>query len=443
MRVLWLCNLVPPMIAEKLNLPVSVKEGWITGTLQKIVEDYEEDGGLELEIGICFPVPSEKQVFKFEVGVTVLGRKQYPVTCYSFYEDTSKPQDYCESMTGRFEEIIEDYQPDLVHAFGTEYPHTFAMSLELIGSDRLLIGLQGIISRCGEEYLASLPEVIANGRTFRDIVRRDSIAEQQAKFLERGEYEKQAIRNCRHVMGRTDFDREAALSLNPDIKYHRLNETMRDTFYDGTWDVNNCDKHVIFVSQADYPLKGFHYLLEAMPEILEEYPDATIKVAGNDITGFETLRQKIRLGGYGRYLRALMQTYQLTEKVSFLGMMNAEEMKLQYLRCHTYVCPSALENSPNSVAEAMLMGVPVVASDTGGIPSMIDSPEEGRLFPVGNSHELAENIKAIWKDDGLASEMSACEMQRAADTHNREKNFNRLIEIYREVIDAAKNSNGE
>lgn len=428
MKVLWLCNILPPIVADKLNIPTSAKEGWITGTLQRILEDSEGKSEAALSLAIAYPVSSlaaEKR--------TTVRLHNMSIDCYGFYEDVRQPENYCMTMESRFSDIVKELQPDVVHAFGTEYPHTLAMARVLSGTDKLVISLQGIISKCGEEYFADLTDDIVNSRTLRDVLRKDNIAQQQAKFLERGEFEKEAIRLTKHVIGRTDFDRKTAMELNPTVQYHYMGETMRDTFYNGTWDLNNCDKHTIFVSQADYPLKGFHYVLESMPEIMDRYPDARIKVAGNSIVGVDTMKQRLKLSTYGKYLRALMQTYHLEDKVDFLGMMNAEEMKLQYIRCHTFVCASSLENSPNSVAEAMLLGVPVVASRVGGIPSILHEPEEGLLFEKGNSQGLAEAVLRIWDGDAIALEMSAREMARAHDNYNRDDNYHMLLSIYNRV----------
>lgn len=53
MRVLWLCNIMLPMIAGKLGLPASCNEGWLTGLMESLQQNKEENG---VELGICFPV---------------------------------------------------------------------------------------------------------------------------------------------------------------------------------------------------------------------------------------------------------------------------------------------------------------------------------------------------------------------------------------------------
>lgn len=429
MKVLWLCNILPPAIAAEMKKDTSVKEGWISGTLGKLIDENRSCSEEErIELAIAYPVgdPADE-------NMTIVSLQGMAIACYSFYEDSRQPHNYSLSMDRRFRSILADYKPDVVHAYGTEYPHTLAMARELKDTNKLLISLQGIISKIGDEYTADLTEDVVNARTFRDIIRKDNIAQQQAKFYERGEFEKEAIALTRHVAGRTDFDRRASLEYNPDVTYHYLGESLRDTFYQGTWDLASCDKHTIFVSQADYTIKGFHFLLEALPEIIERYPDTRVKVGGNTIVNVEGIKNRIKLSSYGRFLRALMESYNLLNRIEFLGPMNAEEMKLQYIRCHTFVCPSVIENSPNSVGEAMLLGVPVVASRVGGIPSILHEPEEGLLFERGNSSGLADAVIRIWENDGIALEMSAAEISRANNNYNRDDNHRMLLKIYKRI----------
>ena len=123
----------------------------------------------------------------------------------------------------------------------------------------------------------------------------------------------------------------------------------------------------------------------------------------------------------------------LEGKVRVLGNLSAEEMKREYLSAQIFVCPSAVENSPNSVAEGQLLGVPVAASRTGGIPDVVKDGVSGLLFEKGNVHELAACVSRILTDKQLAMEMSASERETAAKLYNGENNYQKLIEIYQSI----------
>ncbi|MDO4294018.1 MAG: glycosyltransferase [Eubacteriales bacterium] len=429
MRVLWVCNIMLPAAARALGQESSVREGWLSGLLGEYLEATEgREPGLVL--GLCFPASGRLAQLSEELP---LGQKGERVACYGFAEDLEHPERYDEAMEGRFRQILEAFQPDLVHIFGTEFPHACACAKVWNRPERTLVGLQGLCCACSKDYMADLPLSVQNSRTFRDILKRDSLRRQQEKFALRAQNEEKLLRLAGHVTGRTEFDKTIALRINPSAKYYKMNETMRPDFYQGGWDIEKCRPFEIFVSQADYPLKGFHYLLQAMKEILQFAPEAHIRVAGNSVLGVDGIKSRIKLPAYGKYLRRLIWQNGLEGKVEALGRLDAGQMKEAYLSCRVFVCPSAVENSPNSVAEAQLLGVPVVASRAGGIPSLVEDQIGGLLFEKGDVCGLARCVLSLMKDDGLARRLSGSERAVARRQYSGADNYRRLLEIYREM----------
>jgi len=426
MRVLWVCNIMLPAVAERLHMESSVKEGWVSGILSRYLEMEAE---CNVQLGIAFPINEMLAQYR-----DVYVWNGVRVHCYGFCENMSTAELYQKSLEVRFEDILNDFKPDVVHVFGTEYPHALAVAKAMKNPQKLLVGIQGVISLCAEEYQAELPKRVVMRKTFRDFIKKDGITDQQHKFALRGKNEVRVLKIAGNVTGRTGFDKEFCAKVNANAEYYLMNETMRPCFYEGVWEPEKCNKHRIFFSQADYPLKGFHFLLQAMPLILEKYPDAEIAVAGNDIIRTGVLG-RIKLPSYGKYLAGLTRKLHLKDKVQFLGKLSAEEMKREYLKCHTFVCASVLENSPNSVAEAMLLGVPIVCANVGGVPSMVTDQKEGLLFEKGNVKQLADAIIKIWDEEGLAERLGKTAKIRAHKTHDGEQNFKRLLEIYQAIED--------
>ena len=97
------------------------------------------------------------------------------------------------------------------------------------------------------------------------------------------------------------------------------------------------------------------------------------------------------------------------------------------------VLPSFIENSPNSLGEAMLLGVPVVASKTGGIPSLVEDGKEVLLTEPGDSAMLAERVLDIFDDGMFAELLGENAAARAALTHDRMANYKMLTWIYEEI----------
>ena len=378
-KVLWICNIMLPAIARELGMPYSNREGWLSGIYEKTLQ-----GEVPFEIMVCFPMRKEDltkipvtsilncdaaeaeekagtgRSGKNRTNAGFLKIKGSQTPCYVFEEDLSKPENYDPGLEARIQEILKDAKPDMIHIFGTEFPHCLAAVRAFHNPQKTLIGIQGLCGEIAKTYRAGLPENVFKQASFRDVVRQDSMRQQQNKFYQRAENERQALLLTDHITGRTEFDRAETAKINPRANYYLMNETMRQEFYEGEWKAEQTECHSIFLGQGDYPLKGMHFLLEAMGRLKENYPDLKLYVAGNSIISYETAKDKCKLSAYGKYLLVLIRLYELQDQVIVLGRLSAEEMKTQFLRSSVFVCPSVMENSPNTIGEAMLLGVPVV-----------------------------------------------------------------------------------
>jgi len=420
MRVLWVINQCIPVIAKHLNIEVPNKEGWLTGLSEKLIAEKDND----LSLGIAFNAGFEDRRYKGE----------YEVTAYGYDDDLSVPEEYDESLEYRFKEIIEDFKPDVIHIFGTEYPHTLAVCKAAPDTSKVLIGIQGLCSVYADHYFDGLPEEMYVKETLRDRIKSDNIVKQQAKFVRRGELEIKAIKLAKNVTGRTSWDKKYTSEYNPDAKYYFMNETLRSNFYEGKWKLETCEKHTLFASQGDYPIKGLHVLLRALPEIKKDYPDVKLYVAGNKITGEDSLKKKILIGTYGRYINKLIKDGELTENVVFLGSLSAEKMKERYLKSNAFISPSMMENSPNSLGEAMLLSMPVISSNVGGVRDLM-SEEEGFIYPSLDEKALIESVKKCFELNGSDAQKEMCEKAgaKARITHDPDTNYKRLLEIYESI----------
>ena len=452
MNILWLCNIIIPVIAGRLGLESTNKEGWISGLFDRVLGGQGENG---ITLSVAFPVPKAmlpqgEEIFRKDLvldGVTV--------ACYGFYEDTTRPDCYYPALEERLFQIATESRPDVVHCFGTEYPHTLAICRVFPRKDRLLLGIQGLCAIYARVYMADLPERVIRQVTFRDWLKRDSLRQQQEKFTKRGVMEQEAVTLAGNITGRTTWDKNSTEMWNPRSRYFHMNETLRPVFYGPVWDPGKCVPHSIFLSQGDYPIKGLHYMLAALPAIAARYPDVTVHVAGNSLVEYGTWKQKLKISAYGKYLRSLLGRDQMGGKVSFLGRLGAEQMLEQYLCSHLFVCCSSIENSPNSLGEAMLLGMPCVSADVGGITSLFVDGVDGIVYEGGTgggtrtaqnespvsadtggsrmeqvAARLADAVIRMWEDQEKMLEYCKHARSHALKTHDGKNNYHRLVEIY-------------
>ena len=172
-----------------------------------------------------------------------------------------------------------------------------------------------------------------------------------------------------------------------------------------------------------------------MPEIMKKYPETQVYVAGNRITGEESLKKKILISSYGKYIKEQMKKYGIKDRVHFLGSQNAGQMKERYLKSNLFLSPSTIENSPNSVGEAMILGVPVVSSDVGGVHNLLKDTEEGFLYPTLSKEKLTEAVLKVFAMNGTEEQVKMCTAARvhARKTHDADTNYKRLLEIYADI----------
>lgn len=327
--------------------------------------------------------------------------------------------------------VYDAIHPDVVHVHGTEYPHSLA-ALKACGPEHLVVSLQGLVSVIAPYYLGDInPKEIRRNTTIRDILR-PSLLQQQKNISTRGQYEKEMLQSVRFVMGRTSWDKMHTLALNPNVLYFHCHEVLREEFYDGAvWDYDSCKPYTIFVSQAGYPIKGLHKLLKALPLVLRYYPDTQLRVAGPDITlkGVSAI-DKLHISTYGRMVKKMIIDFKLDNHITFTGPLNAEQMKNEYLSSNVYICPSIIENSPNSLGEAQLLGVPCLASYVGGVPDMMHGDED-HLYRFEETEMLAFKICQIFCQHG---DVETTTMRNdAIKRHDPKGIMNQLFDIYHKV----------
>lgn len=413
MKILWLTNVATPDIAKSIGMPVNHGGGWLTQTSEYVAANND--------LTMIFPMPQE---IEQKEG-------KYNAINYRGFTFIKKPEEI-ETLKLSFSSILSDIKPDIIHIWGTEYLHAYAMlqackNLDLL--DRTIISIQGLVSVYKDYYWCYINDESVKKPTFRDYIRKAGPYYEYQDFCLRSEYEERILKEAKHVIGRTDWDFYHTKKLNPNVNYHFCNETLRQAFYTGKWSLEKCEKHRIFMSQGNYPIKGLHLALQGLQKLVKKYPDVILACTGKNRVN-PTLKEILSESSYDRYIRKLIKKYNLGDHIQFLGSLDEQGMKEQYLKANIFLSASSIENSPNSVGEAMLLGTPVVSSNVGGVSTMIEDGKEGMLYATSDVDQMVNCIEKLFKDDVYAETISSAEITKARVTHDIENNYNQMVAIY-------------
>ena len=418
MKILWVTNTIFPELSKAIGRNAPVVGGWMYGLANGLV-----NANVDLVVATSRP-----NVEAFET--TING------TTYYLLSGKEKATEFDVSLNPQWKKLISKVNPDAVHIHGTEYAHGLSL-MKACPNLNYVISIQGLVSICARYFTGGIPYLtIKKNRTIRDFIKNDGILKSQKEFFKRGELvEKEYFKIGRNFIGRTSWDFDHTRILNPKATYHFCNESLRDVFYDSKkWSTNSMKKHTIFVSQAIYPIKGLHQILKAIALIKDEFPDLKIKIAGGNVTRVSSLRDRLALGGYGKYLISLIQKYQLKDHIEFTGVLDKNQMVQEYLNCNVFICPSSIENSANSIGEAQLLGVPCIASYVGGAHDLIEHKKTGILYRFEEVEMMAQSIKEIFNTKTLMEELSTGGIKVASERHNRDTNLKTTLEIYKKII---------
>ena len=420
MRIMWVINSMIEEIAAKANRKAGFGGGWIPSMLDKL-RSYRD---VEMHLVVFGKVNSyfseKSNNVEFHIFPDLPGLHK---------NGGGKP------ARDVWEIILQKAQPDVIHIYGTEQPTCIGL-VENFPQVPAIVSLQGIIREYYKHYYGDME--------FGDILKYNAPVDVmlgstgyfgRKRFKKKIPYEHRILNAVGYAEGRTNWDRKVSEDINPNLKYFDCKRMLRSEFYvSGEWDVNNINKHTLFTHQGNYAIKGLHYLIDALAIIKRKYPDTVLKIAGQDPYGRTSFKGRMSINGYSRFIKNKIKSLNLEENICYLGPMGPELIVEELKKANVMVVPSSIENSSNSIAEAMITGTPCVASYVGGNPEMLGFGEFGLLYPFNDPVLLADAVDRLFSSEELALGYSEKARAEALKRHNRDLLTDNLYKIYNDVI---------
>lgn len=416
MKVLWFS--LSPCSSSKRFGTEKLIQGWMI-SLENAIKRTE---GISLEIAYMSNIYEEP--FEYE------NVKYYPI--YSRGKSIiSKLKNIYGSQANKdkelhpvFKKIIDQSKPDIIHVHGTE--SCFCSVTSEMTDIPIVYSIQGFIAPIAERYFAGYPLTeLKKHDTLTARLMNKSVVAKYKKFLYDAEREKNAIKLAQHLIGRTNWDRSICRLYNPNAKYYVVNEILREPFYNTVWE-KTCfnDRFTIVSTLSPGIYKGYETLLKAAALLKEHVAfDFEWRVVGCDKNAV-TVKIAEQMTGLNSH----------ECNITLLGTKNADELAQELKNADIYCHTSHIENSPNSVCEAMILGMPVISTFVGGTDSMLEHQKEGILYQDGDPYALAGYIVDLRDNFERAVEVGEKARERACVRHNKDNVINEILKVYKAII---------
>lgn len=409
MRVLWF-EITPPCRFVNKN---EVLGGW-QDSLERIVRKQKE---INLSIAFCVDSPTSNRQ---------IDNVNYIPMCIKY--------NICESFKKRFswhveeqkiikyaKNIIDSVKPDVIHVFGTEWPYALVAQLTDVP---VVVHIQGIIAQYDN---ANLPP----NYSYADLIRYAGLnLRKQASLFVNRILMKDRLRmemciwnKVSFYMGRTDWDKCLSNLLHPERAYYHVDEAIRGEFLSPKrlW-VPNSKKLKLFSTGCTTFWKGPDMMLKVAVILKNLGVDFEWNVAGRMNDEVKKVTEK-KIGHSFK-----------NAGINILGFITPKELTEYLCSCSVYVHTAYVENSPNSICEAQLLGVPVVSTNVGGISSLVKHGVTGLLSPSNDPWMMVSNILEVFNNKSLA-EMFSKESRMAANyRHDDDRIGIQLLNSYKDII---------
>jgi glycosyltransferase involved in cell wall biosynthesis len=177
---------------------------------------------------------------------------------------------------------------------------------------------------------------------------------------------------------------------------------------------------MVFACRQLFPRKGIRFLIEAAALLTPRFPELRVVVAGDGFERPELLKLAESLG--------------IADRVTFLGWVPNSDLPPYYRAAAISVIPSLEEGFGIPAAEAMGCETPVVASDAGGLPEVVEHGVTGLIAPRGDSRALADAMATLLADSSLRAQMGRAGRERALRLFDWDRTAEQFEQIYAMVM---------
>lgn len=397
-KILWLCCFSNENKRSHLSLWKQF-EGEIGQWIPNLLQAFEDDRDIEIHVVSTddymvapFQTWKAKNITYhcYKSGMPLLGRV-WPARA---------PIDHLSNFwlnRRRIRKIVSGVNPDLIHLFGVENPQYGAAVLDVLEHYPVLATIQGFIHRESRYHNTLLTRV-------------------------RCRYEESLLRKCHHFSG--DYESETVVrQFNPKASYHPLYFPVNEALISRTPEASEKPYDLLFVGGLSKQ-KGFGDFLEIVRLIVETMPDLVAAVVGYP-------------GAYPLAMEIIGKN-RLEKNICWLGRFPSQEGLFKvYRQSKLFLVPTYNDCFPSTIRESMLLGTPVIAYATGGIPwANRDGNCNVVIVPQGDDRGMADAALRLLGDTRERDAMAARAQTFAEHEFSLKTNTDKIRNAYQEIMES-------
>ncbi len=402
--------------------------GWIE-SLEALVKVHNE-----IELGICFFHKTDFKMLKTDATI------YYPILRNSRNKNPLKKlidnwnsKVEVENLDDNVGKVISNFQPDLIQVFGTEGAFSRVQEFTHIP---VVYHIQGLINPCLNTYFPINQSKFSfhlNTIYLKNTFKGNSPAFDYIRFKNQASRERKILKNAKYLMGRTHWDKMIVKLYNPNVHYFHVNEVLRPVFYNKEFAFKQQNNKQLMIVSSISPTiyKGIDVILKSASKLKE-------------LTDLDFEWQIIGLDENAPLLKHFEKTEGINHKkvnVFCRGRKSPEEIIVFLKSSDVYVHPSYIDNSPNSLCEAQMMGLPVIACNVGGVGTFIEHQMTGFLVPANGVFEITSLIKKLFENKDLKISIGNNAKRAAEKRHDKQHIVQELMNVYRSILGESSVSN--
>lgn len=416
LKVLWFIN--APLDLEDFSTNFSNSKGWLS-SIANLVHD-------DVDLHIASVDPYKKDGRNNKVSLYYLKPSLWFIKMF-FYSFFNFPI-IEKGILSQSKNLILKLNPDIIHIHGTEKSYImisdFCSKLKI----PLIVSIQGICTVINQKYNVAFNELDFYTIFFKKGFKKSSFLPKplillKNNMLRKSRVEKNGLQKINFIAGRTEWDKNVTKILSPHAKYFKVDRILKDEFYKHVWNSNNLynKKIILMTTMSETVFKGFETIYKTAEIFDTQNIDFEWRIAGVNKNSWlvKSIESKFKS--------------KKSKNINFLGRVNESEIVYNMLQSTFYVMTSHIENSPNNLAEAMLVGMPCIASFAGGTNTYVEDNISGIMFQSGDFYCLSGLILNLYANPTKAEKISRNARLSSLKRHNKQTVKKQLLNAYESI----------